>query len=392
MSIEAKKPGFAVLDFETNGLGPWEDILEIGVVLLDSDLNVELNFGTLVDNRKRVKNPWAHGIDNPQLVGAPTEEVAFLHLLSLLSGRYVVAHNARFEKRFLDYHGDAFGLTGSDTVDIKLIDTMPIGQELCGKRKLTDISSILNIPHNAHTALSDAQVTAVIIQQAYAKNSKAFAKQLAEASVWPERFKEATVLPSIHRITADELFTSRSEWLTTLPYGESNDAELALQYKELVWLYSLNFDLSANEKAELAKTVAELQLDRATVTATHQQVLNEMLSVKFPSALLSHRSYLLTNLANNLGFTLSSDELKSNGDATILLENGHKLMLSGRLSENQHELTRTLKRKGFEITKQVDEADVVVIGYKDSTNKQIRDAQAKRTPVIAELSLLIFLG
>jgi DNA polymerase III epsilon subunit-like protein len=391
---EATKPGFAVLDFETNGLGPWEDILEIGVVLLDSDLNIEDEFGTLVDSKKRVKNPWAHGIDNPQLIGAPTEPVAFRHLLHLLSGRYVVAHNAGFEKRFLEYHSELLGLGGEDLSAVQLIDTMPIAQELCGKRKLTEVSNALGLIHNAHTALSDAQVTAMILQRAAQANSKKFATQLAAASVWPKRFSHSQTLPSFHRLSDAELERARSAWLETVAYGSETTSDESVElYRELVTLFSLNFDLSSLEKAELVSVIEELKLDRATVESIHQQVLNKLLAIRFPNAMLSRRTYLLSSLAQNLGVSVASDKLISNGaDLHDLLKPGHKLMLSGKLSENQDRLSSVLQRRGFVLTKDLSEADVVVIGYKDSTNKLIREARAQRTPVIAELSLMIFLG
>ena len=394
MTQEAVKPGFAVLDFETNGLGPWEDILEIGVVLLDSDLKVEGEFGTLVNSNKRVKNPWAHGIDNPQLAGAPTEPIAVTHLLSLLSGRYVVAHNAGFEKRYLDFHADLYSLGGKDTEAVKLIDTMPIAQELTGKRKLTDVSAIMQIQHNAHTALSDAQVTAVILQRAAELGSAKFKSQLENASVWPARSKSSIKLPQLLRLTNDELGEMRAAWLESITYSGSPASEENVQaYRELVVLFSLNFDLSELEKAELALAITTLELDRSSVDAVHEQVLAQLVAVRFPAAVIDRRKYLLTNLAQSLGLAVGELKIATNGvDPHELLKPGHKLMLTGRFSENQDRLNSMLKRKGFEITKQVSEADVVVTGYKDSTNKQIRDAKDSRKPVIAELSLLIFLG
>lgn len=392
MTQEVTKPGFAVLDFETNGLGPWEDILEIGVVLLDSEMRIEAEFGTLVDNRRRVKNAWAHGIDRPQLAGAPTEEVAFLYLLSLLSGRYVTAHNAPFEKRFLDFHGDAHGVSGADTAAVKFIDTIPIAQELCGKRKLTDVSKALEIEHNAHTALSDAQVTAIILQRAFASNSKKLELQLLEASIWPQRFKNATQLQSIHRISSESLFRARSSWLNSIEFEEVNLQENSKVYRELLRLFSLNFELSEAEKKELTEVIKSLKLTRETVATINQAVLAEASGIKFPSALLNRRSYLLTNLANSLGIILTPEILKNNGVGLSLLRNGHKIMLSGKLSENQDVLNSKLERRGFEITNYVDKADIVVIGYSDSTNKQIQEARALRLPVLAELSFTIFLG
>lgn len=393
MAQNSTNPGFAVLDFETNGFGPWEDILEIGVVLLDSNLLIESEFTTLINSHKRVKNSWAHGIDNPQLSGAPTEEVAFSYLLHLLGGRYVVAHNAGFEKRFLDYHAELFQLSGSDTQNAKLIDTMPIAQELCGKRKLTDISTALKITHNAHAALSDAMVSAIILQQAAAKKSKQFTKQLAAAVIWPDRFRAAEVLPSLYRSNDDALFANRSDWLTRANFAvePANDQSRAT-YDALISFASLNFHLSDDEKSTLLEAIAELKLTRAEVLKAHVRALQAASAIKFPSKFLNQRGYLLTSLRQTLGLPKEHSDYGLNGASESLIRSTHKIMLSGRLSVEQEALSKILRRRGLSIVQDPAEADIVVVGHVDSTNKRIEEARRLKVVILTEQTFTIFLG
>jgi len=390
MSAKANKPGFAVLDFETGGLGEWEDILEIGVVLLDSNYAIEGEFTTLATSHRRIRNPWAHGIDEPQLEGAPDADVAFAELMSILAGRYVVAHNASFEKRSIIYHAEQYGSIGSDMEQAVFIDTMPIAQELTGKRKLTAVTEALAIPHlQAHAALSDAAATATLLQIAAARKSEKLELALSKATPWPTRLQAPRRLPTNYRLTSEELFKLRSAWLEEASYGEI-ETDSAL-YSELVARYTLNFRLSADEKAALSQVIASEGLSAVAVERAHQVVYATMESVCFPSKHLTKRKYLLSRLANDLGFQKTEDDVTGNGAGVELLPTNATLMLSGALSSNQTELQKFYTRKGHTITKKLQEASIVVVGHHDTTNKQVVEARKLGLPVISELPLAIHL-
>lgn len=390
MSAKANKPGFAVLDFETGGLGDWEDILEIGVVLLDSNYVIESEFTTLATSHRRIRNPWAHGIDEPQLEGSPDADIAFAELMSILAGRYVVAHNASFEKRSIIYHAEQYGSIGKDMAQAVFIDTMPIAQELTGKRKLTMVTDALNIPHlQAHAALSDAAATAMLLQIAAERKSEKLELALVKATPWPMRFQRARRLPSIYRLSAEDLLKLRSAWLKDVSYGDVERESFA--YSELVARYSLNFRLSAEEKAVLSEVIASESLSAAAVRRTHEAVYATMETVAFPSKHLPKRKYLLSRLANDLGFPKTEDEVVGNGDGVELLPANATLMLSGALSSNQTELQKFYARKGHTITKKLQEASIIVVGHHDTTNKQVIEARKLGLPVISEISLAIHL-
>ncbi|WP_216379028.1 3'-5' exonuclease [Arcanobacterium phocae] len=94
---------YAVLDVETTGLDPETDnIIEIGVVLLDNELRQESTFHSLVQPGRAVSAQHIHHISDAMLEEVPTFLDLHQDIISVLDGRILVAHNARFDLGFLN--------------------------------------------------------------------------------------------------------------------------------------------------------------------------------------------------------------------------------------------------------------------------------------------------
>lgn len=91
----------AVLDCETTGLSEDDRILELGVVLLDSQLLIESTWTTLIRPEGGVGATNIHGIRDEHVADAPRFHGIAAHLAKLLDGRLVAAHFAEFDARFL---------------------------------------------------------------------------------------------------------------------------------------------------------------------------------------------------------------------------------------------------------------------------------------------------
>lgn len=155
--------GYAVIDLETTGFSParGDRILEVGVVLVDDAGRVEQEWTTLVDPQ-RVGATHVHGIRASDVVGAPLFGEIAAHLVTLLSGRSLVAHNQEFDLRFLRAelasHGFALPATYS------AVCTMQWSRITFGAAKLKDVCATLEIENDAaHAALGDARVTAEVL-------------------------------------------------------------------------------------------------------------------------------------------------------------------------------------------------------------------------------------
>jgi DNA polymerase III subunit epsilon len=95
-----------VLDFETTGLSPnyGDRPIEIGAVLLKN--------GEIIDRFQKLMNPGVlinsfienyTGITNKMLADQPSCENVMTEFSEFIGDYNLVAHNASFDKRFLDY-------------------------------------------------------------------------------------------------------------------------------------------------------------------------------------------------------------------------------------------------------------------------------------------------
>jgi DNA polymerase-3 subunit epsilon len=94
-----------VLDFETTGLSPdgGDRAIEIGAVLLQDNRIVD-RFQSLMNPQMRISSFIAEytGITNKMLAAAPSTSEAMGKFTKFMAGHHLVAHNASFDRRFLD--------------------------------------------------------------------------------------------------------------------------------------------------------------------------------------------------------------------------------------------------------------------------------------------------
>ena len=163
---------FFVLDTETTGLGPNDEIIQIAII----DMRGE----TLMDQLIRPGIPISpgaarvHGITDERLVGAPAFRQLYIPLSKLLAGQTVVAYNMDFDWRMLQQTTTRNGLP-----DIR------IGKRDCAMKQYAKFkgrrhgsgrgyvwhklsNALLQeglAPSNAHSALGDAQMTLALLQR-----------------------------------------------------------------------------------------------------------------------------------------------------------------------------------------------------------------------------------
>ncbi len=159
-----KANSVVVLDFETTGLSPnlGDRAIEIGAVKLVD--------GEIVDSFQQLMNPGLRvssfiesytGITNNMLRTAPSCDEVMTSFSKFIAGENLIAHNASFDKRFLDAELERIngGYSGefacSLLVSRRLIQDAP-------SHKLGDLVRYKNIDNDGvfHRALADAQMTA----------------------------------------------------------------------------------------------------------------------------------------------------------------------------------------------------------------------------------------
>ncbi len=153
-----------VLDFETTGLSPeyGDRAIEIGAVVLEQ--------GKIAGSFQRLMNPGFRissfiegytGISNAMLKGQPPCETVMSEFAEFIAGYNIVAHNASFDRRFLDAELKRAHRAYEGSCCCSLLVSRRIYQDSPNHRLQTLVSHA-GIPETGkfHRALADAEMTA----------------------------------------------------------------------------------------------------------------------------------------------------------------------------------------------------------------------------------------
>lgn len=153
-----------VLDFETTGLSPnmGDRAIEIGAVKL-IDGQVVNTFQQLMNPGFRVSSfiEGYTGITNNMLAGAPSCAEVMSDFNDFIGNDNLVAHNASFDKRFLDAEFERIDRNYRGEFACSLLVSRRLNQE-APSHKLGDLVRYMNIDNDGvfHRALADSQMTA----------------------------------------------------------------------------------------------------------------------------------------------------------------------------------------------------------------------------------------
>ena len=152
-----------VLDFETTGMSPdrGDRAIEVGAVKLQS--------GRVIDRFQGLMNPGMQvssfiegltGISNDMLSGAPACEVVMNAFADFIDGFDLVAHNASFDRRFLDAELAAIGRGYSGEFACSMLAARRVYPQ-APNHKLGTLVEYRHISSNGtfHRALADAEMT-----------------------------------------------------------------------------------------------------------------------------------------------------------------------------------------------------------------------------------------
>lgn len=197
---------FAVIDFETTGFVPerTDRVIEVGIVLADDRGRIEHEWTTLVNPHRGVGASHVHRITAADVADAPDFADVGDHILDLLGGRAVVAHNASFDMRFLHSElGRAdYAVAGRPVA----LCSMKWSRRVIGAAKLAECCDAVGIAlDGAHSALGDARATAGLLP--YLMNGCGADREwLAEARrsvgyAWPARSGHTPSIAVLPRAT-----------------------------------------------------------------------------------------------------------------------------------------------------------------------------------------------
>lgn len=153
-----------VLDFETTGLSPdhGDRAIEIGAVRIEQ--------GQLVDRFQQLMDPGRPisafiesytGISNGMLTGAAPCEAVMDDFARFIQGANLVAHNASFDRRFLEAELNRINLRCTGSFACSMLASRRIYPE-APNHKLGTLVNFKHLPNDGtfHRALADAEMTA----------------------------------------------------------------------------------------------------------------------------------------------------------------------------------------------------------------------------------------
>ncbi|WP_017472177.1 ATP-dependent DNA helicase DinG [Amphibacillus jilinensis] len=164
---------FAVIDLETTGNTPnkGDRIIEIGIVIYQ-DGEIINQYNQLINPNKHISRFISHltGITNEMIIDKPSFEEVAGDIIAFFENVYFVAHNVPFDLGFLNVE---LKNAGYSPLKQPIIDTVELSRVLFPKAtsfKLAHLSQWLKLEHNdPHRALSDAYVTAKLLDQLFVK-------------------------------------------------------------------------------------------------------------------------------------------------------------------------------------------------------------------------------
>ena len=153
-----------VLDFETTGFSPdyGDRAIEIGAVRIENGEVVD-RFQALMNPGRRINRYIEHytGITNGMFKDAPLCKEVMHDFADFIKGYNLVAHNASFDKRFLDAELAKISRSYSGQFTCSMLMSRRIYQD-ARNHKLGTLVEYANIPVDGafHRALFDSEMTA----------------------------------------------------------------------------------------------------------------------------------------------------------------------------------------------------------------------------------------
>lgn len=160
---------FCVLDIETTGFSPQRDaIIEIAVFRRETEDGVtrERVLSEHVRPAGHIPKPIREltGITNDTVADADTIDEVLPRVAAFVGDAPIVAHNAHFDRRFLEHNARLMGMTftGNEWVcTMRMAQRVPTG----GPYKLAALAERLDVPdRGSHRALDDCRATSGVYQ------------------------------------------------------------------------------------------------------------------------------------------------------------------------------------------------------------------------------------
>jgi DNA polymerase III subunit epsilon len=366
------------------------------VVFVSDEGLIEGEWSTLVNPQRDVGPTEIHGVRARDVLAAPTFADLAPALLQALRGRTLVAHNARFELRFLEYEfqRSGFGLGALRPTGVCTMEWAPRYLNACS-RKLTDCCEAAGIRlASHHDALCDAQATAELLihLMGLAGHPPPWVSEMtfSRTFAWPDIEVAATQVAMIERT---ESAPSRPDaWLDRIVAGMPRWNDVRVEsYLAVLESALLDRYLSAHEEQALVETAVGLGIERNLLDGIHRQYLSSMAAVALADGIVTpvERNDLET-VAALLGLgeaevdtALASIE-PSQQREEFALRAGDWICLTGSMSRPRAEWESLASALGIQVGGLTKKTRVLVAADPDSQSGKAAKARTYGVPIVTE--------
>jgi ATP-dependent Lhr-like helicase len=408
-------PQFVVLDCETTGLHPnaGHQMVELALLEVDEHGAIVERFSTLLKPGRDLDGTAIHGIDAAELSRAPSFEQVVGEISDRLRGRVIVAHNARFDRAFLE---SELGRCGIDVAPLAIVCTMELASRIgIGgvRRRLDDCRASLGLDgHDGHAALADAEAAAAIFAayvERYGNGVAALVRgKLRPPEDWPTDGPRTAAVP--RQFTARNEDSRLGELIARSGplIGDRRVDGAAAAYLEVLERAIEDRRLEASERSELLATASLLGLSRPDVEGVHGDYLDHLIVLaKRDGEITSRELTDLQAVAAALEVDDLADRLRDPSPAVAPSTPNAKgsfvgltVCFTGELTcryEGQR-LTRPrawalAERAGLIIAPRLTKTvDLLVLADPDSTSEKAQKARRYGTRLIAETAFWEMIG
>lgn len=386
---------FVTIDFETTGLKAGLDrVLEIGVVRTDSEGNTLSEYSTLVNPARDVGPTSIHGITASSVVGAPRFEEILPDLADLLNGAVLVAHNAKFDVRFLRMELERSNCEFQEIDPLCTLELMYMGFPR-GPRKLMDCCQSFGIPcGEAHSALDDARMASGLLH--FLLGEVPLPDVPRAVSIAPILINGRAPYPRSGALTPGR---SQGAFLKGLVDRLDDESSIGVLSAVAVAQYMNFLDrvledrlISEEEAVELASFAAELDLGRERVQAIHAAYVANL------CAIAKSDGYVTDLERSDLGAVadlLSVRDWRELLDGDYALEPappssagllaGSSVCFTGEMEHSRSELSERCARAGLNIkTGVTKDLDILVVADANSMSGKAKKARNYGVRMVAE--------
>lgn len=404
---------FAILDVETTGLDARvHRIIEIGIVITDSDGNVKDEFSTLVRPEGDVVHERAaqrvHLIEEQWLKAAPPTSEVLAEVAHRINGRIIVAHNAKFDTEFLEQEFKrCLGYSDDDLGFWMNLCTIDLCRGVDLPRKLEQACYQLGIRYDRHAALGDCHATAQLLHR--------FMHQISRSSFEDAQPTQLNRMPDwrpvqrVHRefaATATEARPVLADLVAQLPLHDgTTDRDPAATDAYLAVLQDAIADgyVSAEEVETLTAVATRYGLTADELRDLHQELVLGLLDTALDDNKISKAEREeIEQVGRWLGVDLTAwDAMVKAARARIKAAaaefraemQGKTVAFTGVGIHNASIREALCTKLGIAYSSRVsDDTDLLVIGTEQTETQQVEKARAQGVPVIVESSFWRRLG